>query len=94
MAQFRVVLNFMVAGALMGILFVSLVGPRYIAWDNTAGQGMNAMCLCQDSARQGADRMISFQMTGSGIGTVFGALLGITFVVMMRRRQAVAPKTV
>ena len=45
MVLFRAVLNFMVAGALLGILAVTLMGPKLIIWDNTAGAG-DGMCMC------------------------------------------------
>jgi hypothetical protein len=92
MALVRVVLNFMVAGALAGVLLVSLVGPKYIAWDNTPGSGASAMCICQEVARQGADRIVSYQMTGCAAGAVVGALLGGAFLFMRRKTAAVGPK--
>jgi hypothetical protein len=91
MALIRVVLNFMVAGALAGVLLVSLVGPKYIAWDNTPGSGASAMCLCQEVARQGADRIISYQMSGCAGGAVLGAVLGGVFVFMRRKSVAATP---
>jgi hypothetical protein len=92
MALVRMVLNFMVAGALAGVLLVSLMGPRYIAWDNTPGSGASAMCICQEVARQGADRIVSYQMTGCAAGAVLGAILGGVFVFMRRKAVAVGPK--
>jgi hypothetical protein len=92
MALVRVVLNFMVAGALAGVLLVSLVGPKYIAWDNTPGSGASAMCICQEVARQGADRIVSYQMTGCAAGAVVGALLGGVFLFMRRKAAVVGPK--
>lgn len=92
MALVRMVLNFMVAGALAGVLLVSLMGPKYIAWDNTPGSGASAMCICQEVARQGADRIVSYQMTGCAVGAVLGAILGGVFVFMRRKAAAVGPK--
>lgn len=91
MALVRMVLNFMVAGALAGVLLVSLMGPKYIAWDNTPGSGASAMCICQEVARQGADRIVSYQMTGCAVGAVLGAILGGVFVFMRRKAAAVGP---
>ncbi|MFO0595736.1 MAG: hypothetical protein U0228_10535 [Myxococcaceae bacterium] len=91
MAIVRLLLNFMVAGALLGVLVVSLIGPKYIAWDNTPGSGASAMCICQEVARQGADRMVSYQMSGCAAGAVFGALLGGVFVFMRRKAQVQQP---
>lgn len=89
MAQLRVVLTFVVAFALVAVLLVSWAGPSYISWDNTPGSGTAAMCLCSSQALQGAQKMIAYQMTGCAVGAVLGAILGITVVVL--RRKKVAP---
>ena len=91
MAQLRVVLTFVVAFALLAVLLVSWAGPSYISWDNTPGSGTAAMCLCSSQALQGAQKMISYQMTGCAVGAVLGAILGITVVVL--RRKKVVPAT-
>ncbi len=89
MAQLRVVLTFVVAFALLAVLLVSWAGPSYISWDNTPGSGTAAMCLCSSQALQGAQKMISYQMTGCAVGAALGAILGIT-VVVLRRKKVVA----
>jgi hypothetical protein len=81
----RTVLSFIVAGALFGVLLASLVGPKYIAWDNTVGSGASAMCVCQEVALQGAQRMISLQMNWCAIGAILGGVLGGVFVYMRRK---------
>lgn len=86
MAQLRVVATFIVAFALLAVLVVSWAGPGYISWDNTPGSGTAAMCLCSTQALQGAQRMISFQMTGCAVGAVVGAIAGIAFVVIRRKK--------
>lgn len=90
MARVRVVMNFMVAGALLAVLLVSWAGPGYISWDNTPGSGTAAMCLCSTQALQGAQRMISYQMTGCAVGAVLGLIAGITWVVLRRNKVAAA----
>lgn len=89
MAQLRVVLTFVVAFALLAVLLVSWAGPGYISWDNTPGSGTAAMCLCSTQALQGAQKMISYQMRGCAVGAALGAIVGITVVVL--RRKKVAP---
>ncbi|MBL8918021.1 MAG: hypothetical protein JNJ54_04100 [Myxococcaceae bacterium] len=84
MAMLRAVLNFLVGGALLGILGVTLMGPRLIEWDNTAGQG-DGMCICGITAKRGADTLITYQMRGVAAGAALGAVLGA--VVMVRRRK-------
>ena len=88
MALLRVVVNFVVAFALLAVLGVSWAGPGYISWDNTPGSGTAAMCLCSSQALQGAQRMISYQMTGCAVGAVLGAIAGIAFVVVRRKKLA------
>lgn len=85
----RAVLNFVVAGALVGILAVTLLGPNMIKWDNTAGSG-DGMCLCGIAAGRGADTIITYQMRGVAAGALLGAIVGA--VVLVRRRK-VAPVT-
>ena len=87
MAFVRLVLNFMVAGALLGILAVSVLAPRILEWFNTPVLP-TAMCLCADVARQ-ASTIITYQMRGCAVGAGLGAALGIAFAVM-RRKSAVA----
>lgn len=89
MAILRAVLNFVVAGALVGILLVTLMGPKLIEWDNTAGQA-DGMCMCGITAKRGADTLVTYQMRGVAGGALVGAILGA--VVMVRRRKSgVAP---
>ena len=90
MAQVRVVLNFVVAFALMAVLGVSWAGPGYISWDNTPGSGTAAMCLCSTQALQGAQRMISYQMRGCMVGAILGMIAGIAFVVIRRNKTPAA----
>jgi ABC-type Fe3+-siderophore transport system permease subunit len=89
MAKLRAVLSSSVGGALLGILLVSLVGPKYIQWDTTAG-GVAAMCLCAETARSGADRIISYQMTGCAVGAALGAVAGIVLLVVRRKQLPAA----
>lgn len=83
----RAVLNFVVAGALLGVLGTTLVFPRYMAWDNTPGQG-KALCDCAETTRQTADRLVSAQLTGCAVGAVVGAIGGIAFAVVRRKKKA------
>lgn len=87
MAVLRAVLNFVVAGALVGILTVTLVGPKLITWDNTAGNG-DGMCMCGIAAGRGADTLITYQMRGVAGGALLGAIAGA--VILLQRRKKVA----
>jgi hypothetical protein len=90
MVFFRQVMNFMVAGALLGILAVSLLGPSFIQWDNSGGTGADPRCLCGETARRGADRIIAYQMNGGAGGAVVGAIIGTLFAAR-RKKKAAAP---
>lgn len=82
-----VVLSFLVSGALAGVLGASYFGPKYIAmgsgWSNNA-------CLCAETARQGAEMLVAFQMKGLLAGALGGLAIGVAFVVW-RKRSKKAP---
>lgn len=88
MAHVRTVLMFIVSGALAAMLGVSLVGPGILEWFNTP-MLPTATCLCSDVARQ-ASTIITYQLRGSAAGAVLGAILGIAFVVIRRKKAAPA----
>lgn len=79
-----VVVTFLVSGALAGVLGASYFGPKYIAmgsgWSNNA-------CLCAETARQGAEMLVAYQMKGLLAGAIVGLLLGIGFVVWRKRAK-------
>jgi hypothetical protein len=78
MGFLRAVLNFMVAGALLGVLAVTVVYPRYKTWDNTPGTG-TALCNCADVTRQTAEGLIAAQMSGCAVGAGLGLVGGAVF---------------
>ena len=90
MVLFRAVLNFMVAGALLGILAVTLMGPKLIIWDNTAGAG-DGMCMCGIAAGRGADTPITYQMRGVGGGAALGTILGLVVMIQRKRKGGTTP---
>jgi hypothetical protein len=90
MAMLRTLLNFVVAGALLGVVAASFVGPRFLTWYNQPGQG-KALCDCADNTRQTADQLIHYQLVGGGTGTGLGLAAGIAFTVIRRKRAAAAP---
>lgn len=91
MASVRLVLNFVGAGALLAVLLVCWAGPGYISWDNSPGSGAAAMCVCSEQARQGATKLVSYQMIWAAVGAGFGAAVGIALAIRRRRRAAVPP---
>ena len=85
LATLKTVLNFVVVGALVGILAASWFGPRWVQWDNTTG-AQDGMCLCSKKAREGADRLLDFQMEGGAAGAAGGLLLSVGFLLWRRSR--------
>jgi hypothetical protein len=82
----RVVLNFVVGGALAGVLVVSALAPRLLAWDNSVPDG-KALCECSDKARQTADKVINWQMTGLAVGSGVGLLAAIAYRMLRKKRN-------
>jgi hypothetical protein len=91
MALVRVLLNFMVAGALLGVLLVSWLGPGFIEWDNKLGSGGVGQCICSDQALLGARYLLAYQMRGCAIGAVSGVIIGAVFLRMRRKSVAATP---
>lgn len=82
-AFLRVVLNFVVGGALSGGFVVTLGAPRYFAWDNTPAFG-KALCDCADVTRQTATRLINAQMMGCAVGAGLGVVAALIFARLRR----------
>jgi hypothetical protein len=89
MVLVRLVLNFVVAGALLGVLAVTVAYPKYKAWDNTPAFG-KALCDCAETTRQTAQGLIDAQMTGCAAGAGLGAAAGIAFTFLRRKKGVVA----
>lgn len=89
MHTLRLVMNFVVGFALLGVLATSFFFPRYMAWDNTPGQG-KALCDCAETTRQTADRLVGAQMTGCAVGAGVGAVVGVAFSVVRRKKKGAA----
>lgn len=93
MAFLRVLLNFVVAGALAGVLIATVSAPSILTWDNTPGMG-TALCNCADVTRQTASKLINAQMTGCAIGAVVGLIGGIAYRATRKKKEAaVLPPT-
>jgi hypothetical protein len=86
MNALRAVLNFVVAGALLGVLATTLAYPKLMTWDNTPAMG-KALCDCAETTRQAADRLIAAQLTGTAIGAGLGAVAGVAFAVGRRKKK-------
>jgi hypothetical protein len=87
MAFLRFLLTFIVGGALVGVLAVTVAFPRYMAWDNTPSMG-KALCDCGETTRQTANKLINAQMTGCAAGAGVGALAGVLLAFGRRKKKA------
>lgn len=85
----RSVMNFVVGGALLGVLATTFAAPRLLAWDNTPAMG-KALCDCAETTRQTAARLVNAQLIGCGVGAIVGAAAGIAFTVSRRKKAAAA----
>ena len=99
MAFVRAVLNFVVAGVLVGVLAASWIGPRFLTWYNAPGASTTlAQCQCAELTRQVADEILGYQLKGGVTGGGAGLALGIGFMVWRRKaakaRAAGMPPTV
>ncbi len=86
MARLRRVFNFVVFGALVGVVATSWLGPKYLAWDNSPTFG-KALCDCAEVTRQTATKLMGFQMTGLGAGAVFGFLAGVASLFLLKGKK-------
>lgn len=86
LATLRTVLNFVVFGAMIGILIASYMGPGYVEWDNRTGAADGGMCLCSKKAREGADRLLGFQMEAAAAGGGVGVLMSIGYLLWRRSK--------
>jgi hypothetical protein len=89
MAFLRTILNFFVAGALLGVLAVTLAYPRFRVWYNTPAT--KALCDCAETTRQTAEALINAQMTGCAVGAGLGGLGGLAFLSMRRKKAVASP---
>ena len=89
MASLRTILNFVVAGAMLGVFAATLILSRFIVWNNTAATA--ALCNCEDTSRQAVDRLVNGQMTGCAAGAGLGLVAGVVFLSMRRKKAQAAP---
>ena len=92
MQKIRVVLNFMVAFTLLGLIVASWGAPRWYSWYNTPGGGV-ALCDCGDITRQTAAKLIDAQIQGGAVGAVLGVIAGVVWIYARRAKKKPTPPT-
>jgi hypothetical protein len=82
----KTLLNFVLAGALLGIVVASWLGPSFLGWYNETPYATQTMCNLPDVIRRTSASLLSYQATGAGIGGFVMLVLGILFVRRASRR--------
>jgi hypothetical protein len=93
----KMVVIFVLAGALVGVLVASWVVPPALAWYTSPGglpRGAEVQAVVQISEviRYSTSRLLRGQLIGGGIGAVLGLVCGMFFGV--RSRQSTTPSSV
>jgi hypothetical protein len=82
----KTLLNFVLAGALLGIVVASWMGPAFLGWYNETPFATQTMCNLPEVIRRTTGSLLTYQAIGSGIGGLVMLVLGILFVRRASRR--------
>ncbi len=82
----KTLLNFILAGALLGAVVASWLGPNYLGWYNETPYATQTMCNLPEVIRKTSADLISYQATGGGVGAAAFLVLGVLFVRRTHRR--------
>ncbi|MFP2928589.1 hypothetical protein ACLESO_26020 [Pyxidicoccus sp. 3LG] len=90
----KTLLNFVLAGALLGIVAASWVGPAFLGWYNETPFATQTMCNLPEVIRGTSASLLGYQAIGAGIGALVMLVLGVLLVRRSNRRaQAQADQT-
>jgi hypothetical protein len=92
----KTVLNFVLAGALLGVIVASFVVPPALAWYSAPGglpkgATIQAMVEIPEVIRYATGRLMRGQLIGGGIGGVLGLVGGMLMMRKSLPRHASAP---
>ncbi|MCP3163456.1 hypothetical protein [Myxococcus qinghaiensis] len=82
----KTLLNFVLGGALLGILVASWAGPHFIGWYNETPLATQTMCNLPQVIRQVSSDLLTWQTIGAGVGAAVFLVLGILFTVRSNRK--------
>jgi hypothetical protein len=82
----RRILTWTFAGALVGIIITTWVGPRVLTWWFTPPAGV-MLTNASEAVRWGMDRLVHAQIISLLVGAIIGLVLGMA----VRRRADVPP---
>ena len=77
------------AGAIIGMLVASLIGPRFIAWYMTPGSQGQALCDLPKLTASIVSQLFEWQLIGAIVGAVLFLVIGV--VIIRSRRNAARP---
>jgi len=82
----KTLLNFVLAGTLLGALVASWVGPHAIGWYNETPLATQTMCNLPEVVRNVTSQLLTWQVIGAGIGAAVFLALGILFTLRMNKK--------
>lgn len=82
----KTLLNFVLAGTLLGILVASWAGPHFIGWYNETPLATQTMCNLPQVIRHVSSDLLTWQTIGAGVGAAVFLVLGIVFTVRANRK--------
>lgn len=88
MNTLKTLLTFLLAGAFVGGALGSWLGPKYIAWDNTATFATQTVCDLPTVVGQVADKLLRTQLYSALAGALVFLVFGIFFVRARNARRA------
>ncbi|MFP2912239.1 hypothetical protein ACLESD_45900 [Pyxidicoccus sp. 3LFB2] len=86
----KTLLNFVLAGALLGIVVASWMGPAFLGWYNETPFATQTMCNLPEVIQRTTSSLLSYQAIGAGAGSLVMLVLGILFVRRASRRARAA----
>jgi uncharacterized membrane protein len=91
MEKLKTVLTFMLGGAFLGNMVVTLAAPSIMAWYNSTSLAKETVCNLQQVVEDVTSQFIFAQFIGSGIGAVAFLALGILFIRARAKKQQSTP---
>ncbi|NVJ28785.1 MULTISPECIES: hypothetical protein [Myxococcus] len=82
----KTLLNFVLGGALLGILIASWAGPHFIGWYNETPLATQTMCNLPQVIRHVSSELLTWQTIGAGVGATVFLVLGILFTIRSNRK--------
>lgn len=82
----KTLLNFVLAGALLGIVIAAWIGPTFLGWYNETPYATQTVCNLPEVIRKTSSELLTYQAVGAGIGSLVMLVLGVLFVRRASRK--------